>query len=131
MKKKRWMLKMGLAITVLLNGLPIWLVPQFKVSLDSWTMPLIWSLITLFMALIIQNWSQQKASQVAVWIGSGVMIAVFLRILFDSLFIDPMSHRLFLLELGIAYTIGMVTAAVGSYASQGLFSKNKSPKQAS
>jgi hypothetical protein len=130
MMKRRWMLKMGLGLTVLLTGLPYWLIPQYKVSLTSWTIPGVWLLVTFLMALIIQNWSQQKASQVTWWVGSGALIAVFLRILFDSLFVDPMSHKMFWVELTIAYGIGIIAAAIGAFAAQLVLAKDKETKKA-
>jgi hypothetical protein len=125
--KRMWMLKLGLAITVLLTGLPYWLTPYYKVTLTEWPFPTLWAVVSFIIAAVIENWVHNRPSQTTWWIGSGALIGVFIKIMADSLFIDSLSHKAFLFELGIAYLVGMAGAGMGAYLTSLITTQEKKP----
>jgi hypothetical protein len=102
---------LGFAASLLVVGIPYWLVPYSKVSLPDTLMgpQLIVVVGAAAFAYSVGNVSFRKSLAI---IGASVPAAVFLRVAVATA-IDPTSHNLWPIEIVIAAFVGLVCASIG------------------
>ncbi len=103
-----------LTASALLGGLIHWPLPYNN---RGWELFLFggWSLGVVFIAAISMILTTLRVRDVIFSAGFGPAIANFLRVLFDTTFIDPTSHNLFPFEIAFAVMLGIAAATVGSW----------------
>jgi len=103
-----------LAASALLGGLILWPLPYNN---HGWELFLYggWSFGVAFIAAVSMLLTGLSIRDVTFTAGFGPAIANFIRVLFDTTFIDPTSHNLFPFEIALAVMLGLPSAAFGSW----------------
>ena len=103
-----------LAASALLGGLILWPLPY---NSHKWELFLYggWALGVAFVAAVSMLATSLSVRDVTFTACFGPAIANFLRVLYDTTFIDPTSHNLFPFEIALAVILGIPSAAIGSW----------------
>ena len=76
-----------------------------------------WTAGPFFGALLLMFFLKEKPWKLALLISCGFVLAVFGRIVYDSVFIDPTHHNLFPFELAICAIFVLPSSFAGAYLS--------------
>lgn len=76
---------------------------------------LTWSLGTFLGSLLLMFFVNEKPPKIALLVSLGVALAVLLRIIYDTIFVDSTSHNLAPFEIIICGIITIPSAFVGVY----------------
>ena len=107
-------LPIAFVASVLVVGVPYWLVPYGKVSLPD-TLAVTGLLVPAGAALVLRSCRVATFWTVASVIAASVPAAVLARVTVDCLR-DPMAHNLWPLEIAIVLPLGLIGALVGAVA---------------
>lgn len=97
------------------GGLAYWFQPYNQMTLLGVNILVIMGIGAFLGALVILFFLTGKPSKIALMVVLGVIMAVFGRILFDTLFWDSTSHNLAPFEILIAIFVSVPSALAGSY----------------
>lgn len=100
---------------ILIGGLAYWFQPYNQTTLLGVNIWLIMGIGAFLGALLLIIFLRGKPSKIALLVALGVVIAIFARILYDTLFWDSTSHNLAPFELLLAGFVTVPCAFTGVY----------------
>jgi hypothetical protein len=108
--------KVGIDITfvgLIIGGIAYWLEPYVRTDIPGSFF--IWSVGAFFWALLLILFVNEKPPKIALLVSLGIALAVLLRIIYDTIFVDSTSHNLAPFEIIICGIITIPSAFVGVY----------------
>lgn len=102
-------------IGIFIGGIAYWFQPYNQTTVLGVNIWMIMGVGAFLGALLLMIFLQEKPSRTALLVTLGVIIAIFARILFDTLFWDPTSHNLAPFELILAGCVTAPGAFIGVY----------------
>ena len=101
---------------LILGGIAYWTQSYSELNIqDSSIIPIMWTAGPFFGALILMFLLKEKPWRLALLISCGFILAVFGRIVYDLVFIDPTHHNLFPFELAICGIFVLPCSFAGAY----------------
>lgn len=103
-------------IGLFIGAITYWTLPTKEIQILTSNIPYVWSFGAFFGSMIIVFLSKAKAPMIAILMTVGVVLAVFLRIVYDITVLDNTSHNLAPFEIIICGAITLPSAFIGAYA---------------
>jgi hypothetical protein len=111
-KSNIWVVVLGIITGALANWRYAYDQLNFFENKGIWLVVILGSFLGSLAAMLLKNIHPFRASGF-IWIG--IITSVFLRILYDILFYDSISHNLFPFEILIYYIVSYPSALLGAY----------------
>ena len=109
-----WTILVGL----ILGGIAYWTQSYSQLNIqESSIIPTMWTVGSFFGALILMFLLKKKPWRLALLISCGFILAVFGRIVYDLVFIDPTHHNLAPFEIIICGIFVLPCSFAGAYLS--------------
>jgi len=106
--------KVGLTLVGLIIGvIAYWLEPYVQTDIPGSFF--IWSVSAFLGSLLLMLFVNEKPPKIALLVSLGIALAVLLRIIYDTTFVDSTSHNLAPLEIIICGIITIPSAFAGAY----------------
>lgn len=106
--------KVGITLAGLIIGvIGYWLEPYVQTDIPGSFF--IWSVGAFFGSLLLKLLVNEKPPKIALLVSLGIALAVLLRIIYDTIFVDSTSHNLAPFEIIICGIITILSAFVGVY----------------
>lgn len=109
--KKFWIILAG----IMAGGIAYWFQPYNQstmLGINIWLIMSTGVFITVFLLKLLSN---DKPNKIALLVSSGVILAVFARIVYDVTFWDSTSHNLAPFEIVICAFVVLPVAFAGAY----------------
>ena len=105
-------------VGLILGGISYWIQPYSQIKiLESNFIRIMWSAGPFFGALLLMFFLKEKPWRLALLISCGFLLAVFVRIVYDIIFIDPTHHNLAPFEIIICGIFVLPCSFAGAYLS--------------
>jgi hypothetical protein len=112
--KNKIRIRIGITLVgLIIGGLTYWLNPYGELGIPESVLPL--SLGAFLASFLLKLFEDEKSPKIALLVSLGIALAVLLRIIYDTVFVDSSSHNLAPFEIIICGIITIPSAFVGVY----------------
>ena len=102
---------------ILAGGLATWFQPYNQILLWGMDYRLVMATVSLILAFLYRLFSGAGTLTTGLWLGSGVIVALLARIVFDIIQ-DPTDHDLWQMEIALFALVAFPSAFIGAYLAE-------------